>query len=138
MGATIEISTPRREAILDAAIGVFLRYGFKKTSMDDLARAAGLSRQGLYLHFATKEALFKDSVLLLIATIRAAARAALDRDELDLEKRILGAFDAVHGGVIGRIHTEHMDELLETSIQLIGPVIEEMERGLVADMARPL
>ena len=31
------------------------RYGFKKTSMDDVAQAAGVSRQGLYLYFDTKE-----------------------------------------------------------------------------------
>ena len=30
-------TTARHAAILDAATGVFLRYGFKKTSMDDLA-----------------------------------------------------------------------------------------------------
>ncbi len=47
------VEPARRESILQAAVGVFLRYGYKKTSMDDLARAAGLSRQGLYLHFAT-------------------------------------------------------------------------------------
>jgi len=35
-------ATGRRDAVLAAAQGVFLRYGFKKTSMDDLARAAGL------------------------------------------------------------------------------------------------
>src|SRR5262245_29785734 len=55
MGETGE----RQEAIFAAAIAIFLRFGFKKTSMDDLARAAGLSRQGLYLHFASKDALFK-------------------------------------------------------------------------------
>jgi len=36
----------KREAILVAATAIFLRYGFKKTSMDDVARAAGVSRQG--------------------------------------------------------------------------------------------
>src|SRR4051812_11136713 len=91
----------RRAAILEAATGVFLRYGFKKTSMDDLARAAGLSRQGLYLHFATKDALFKEAVLQVIARTRAAGRAALARDSLDVEERLLGAFEAVHGQAIG-------------------------------------
>ena len=46
---------PRRSRVLEAALGVFLRYGFRKTSMDEVARAADLSRQGLYLQFATKE-----------------------------------------------------------------------------------
>jgi hypothetical protein len=32
--------SPKRELILDAAIPVFGRFGFKKTSIDDLAEAA--------------------------------------------------------------------------------------------------
>ena len=42
-----------------AATAIFLRYGFKKTSMDDVAQAAGVSRQGLYLYFDTKDFLFR-------------------------------------------------------------------------------
>jgi AcrR family transcriptional regulator len=128
----------RRAAILEAATGVFLRYGFKKTSMDDLARAAGISRQGLYLYFATKEALFKEGVLKLVAATRAAGRAALAREELDVEERLLGAFEAVHGLAIGQEGAEHMNELMETAAQLVGPVTREMEQGLVADVTRVL
>lgn len=138
MAETEAPTAARRAAILEAATGVFLRYGFKKTSMDDLARAAGLSRQGLYLHFATKDALFKEAVLQLIATTRAAGRAALGRDALDVEERLLGAFEAVHGHAIGQPGAEHMNELLETAGQLVGPVVEELEQSLVADVARVL
>jgi len=37
---------------------VFIRYGFKKTSMADIARAAELSRQSIYNRFGSKEAVF--------------------------------------------------------------------------------
>jgi AcrR family transcriptional regulator len=128
----------RRAAILEAATGVFLRYGFKKTSMDDLARAAGISRQGLYLHFPTKEALFKEGVLHLVTTTRDAGRAELAREDLGVEERLLGAFEAVHGYTVGQAGAEHMSELMETAAQLVGPVAEELEHGLVADVARVL
>jgi AcrR family transcriptional regulator len=128
----------RRAAILETAAGVFLRYGFKKTSMDDLARAAGLSRQGLYLHFMSKEALFKEALLHVIGTTRAAGRAALAREGLSVEERILGAFEAVHGHAVGQAGAEHMNELLETAAQLVGPVVDELEQGLIADIARVL
>lgn len=45
--------------ILDAALPVFVRYGFKKTSMADIAQAAGISRASLYLSFSNKEELFR-------------------------------------------------------------------------------
>lgn len=128
----------RRAAIVAAAAGVFLRYGFKKTSMDDLARAAGLSRQGLYLHFPTKEAVFKEALLQMIANLRATSRAALASDSEEIEDRLLGAFAALHCNAVGQAGAEHMSELLATSAQLIGPVVEELEAGLVADVARVL
>jgi AcrR family transcriptional regulator len=133
-----DASTARRAAIVAAAAGVFLRYGFKKTSMDDLARASGLSRQGLYLHFPTKEAIFKEALLQLIATVRAASKAALADDTQGVEDRLLGAFAALHCDAIGQSGAEHMSELLATSVQLIGPVVDELEQGLIADVARAL
>jgi AcrR family transcriptional regulator len=131
-------TTARRAAILEAAIGVFLRYGFKKTSMDDLARAAGLSRQGLYLHFATKEALFKEAVLHVVATMRTGARAALDREGAGIEDRLLAAFEAKHGHAAGLAGAEHMNELLATAAELVGPVVAELEEAVVTDVARAL
>jgi AcrR family transcriptional regulator len=137
MGETPE-QAARRTAILEAAVGVFLRYGYKKTSMDDLARAAGLSRQGLYLHFATKDALFKEALLRLIALTREAGRAALAREDLAIDERLLAAFEAVHGHAIGQIGAEHLGELLETSAQLVGPVVDELDAAIIADLARAL
>lgn len=131
-------SAARRVGIVKATSGEFLRYGFKKTSMDDLARAAGLSRQGLYLHFATKEALFKQTVLQVVAATRAAYRAALAREELEVEERLLGAFEAVHGSAIGQASAEQMSELLASAAQFVGPVVKELEQGLVDDVARVL
>ena len=45
----------KKELILNAAIPVFGKSGFKKTSIKDLADAADISKQGLYLHFSSKE-----------------------------------------------------------------------------------
>lgn len=43
-----------------AAEELFARYGFKKTSIDDIARAAGIGKGSVYLHFASKEELFAE------------------------------------------------------------------------------
>lgn len=139
MAEPTDANATRRAAILESATTVFLRYGFKKTSMDDLARAAGLSRQGLYLHYPTKEALFKAAVGHLIEASRLAARTALAGDGAeDLEDRLLAAFIAIHGHAIGQPGAEHMAELLVTTQQLVGPVFTEMEEGFIADLTRTL
>jgi AcrR family transcriptional regulator len=45
----------RRGQILDAALQCFLQFGYPKTSMDDVARKAGLSRPLIYLKFKSKQ-----------------------------------------------------------------------------------
>ncbi|WP_405216939.1 TetR/AcrR family transcriptional regulator [Agrococcus sp. Ld7] len=57
-----------RAAILAAAEQVFLRDGFVGASMDDVARLAGSSKQTVYKHFGSKEALFIDLVTSMTAT----------------------------------------------------------------------
>ena len=52
----------RQERVLAVALEVFGRYGFRKASMDEIARSAGISRQGLYLRFDNKAALFRAAV----------------------------------------------------------------------------
>src|SRR5262245_22564005 len=47
----------RREQILDAALRLWTRKGFDATTVDDLAREAGVAKGTVYLYFATKEAL---------------------------------------------------------------------------------
>jgi TetR/AcrR family acrAB operon transcriptional repressor len=50
--------TPR-DRIVDAAMTVFRRHGFRRSSIEQAAEAAGLTRQALYHHFDSKEALFR-------------------------------------------------------------------------------
>ncbi len=133
-----EAGGQRRAAILEAAMRVFLRYGFKKTSMDDLARAAGLSRQGLYLHYRTKEELFKAAVVAQTEALRATRKVALARDDQSVEERILGAFEATHGSLVGKLGSEYMGELMETAVALVGEGVHELDRELVAEVVRLL
>jgi len=49
----------KREKVLTAALDVFLRYGYKRVTMNDIATAAGISRPALYLVFESKEEIFK-------------------------------------------------------------------------------
>jgi AcrR family transcriptional regulator len=49
----------RRERLLESAASLFTRWGFDKTSVDDIAREAGISKGAVYLEFPNKDALFK-------------------------------------------------------------------------------
>jgi TetR/AcrR family transcriptional repressor of mexJK operon len=51
-------SPVKHQAIMDAAMRVFLREGFARASMDAIAAEAGVSKRTVYNHFADKERLF--------------------------------------------------------------------------------
>lgn len=60
-------SAGKSAAILDAAGDLFLEQGFERTSMDEVARSAGVSKQTVYAHFLNKEQLFRAVIASKVA-----------------------------------------------------------------------
>jgi AcrR family transcriptional regulator len=54
----------KRRRILSAATDLFLRHGYRKTNVDDVARSAGVSKGTLYLHFKSKAELLVQAIAL--------------------------------------------------------------------------
>ena len=53
----------KRISILKTASKVFSKYGFEKTTLDDIGNAAGLNKATLYYYFNSKEAIFSEIVM---------------------------------------------------------------------------
>ncbi len=116
----------RHLAVLEAAVGVFARYGYRKASMDEVARAAGVSRQGLYLQFANKEELFRKALEHSLNNQLTAAVTALARREDSLEDRLIAACDAWSGRFIGSIGSDAADFMC-ASTSLAGATLTHYE-----------
>jgi AcrR family transcriptional regulator len=86
-------SSLSRDRILDAALTLFARHGYQRANMIDVARAAGVSRPALYLHFAGKPELFA-AVAGKVRDDALAAAAEAWRDEADLADNLAAAFTA--------------------------------------------
>src|SRR5436189_4267915 len=71
MSNSQDIKDPIREEILNGARELFQRFGFKKTTMEDIARQIGKSKSALYYYYKTKEEIFEAVVLNEIATTQA-------------------------------------------------------------------
>lgn len=121
---------PKIEVILQAAWESFSAYGFRKTSMDDIARSAGMSRPALYLHFKNKEAIFRALVEGYYAAARAGITAALQA-ETGLSQKLACAF-AAHGGetMEAMMSSAHGMELFEASMSIAGETIDAGEASL--------
>jgi AcrR family transcriptional regulator len=128
---------PRRRALLDAAATVFMRFGYRKASMDEVARAAQISRQGLYLHFATKEELFRAAVKQLLEEGLHAAGEALRDPHLTVEARLVAAFDQWVGRHVGKMGAGAAD-LVEATASLVGPMMSEYEGRFSEAVSRAL
>jgi AcrR family transcriptional regulator len=74
----------RAHRILDAAAALILRWGYNKTTIDDVARQAGVAKGTIYLHWKTREELFA-------ALIRRERLAMAEDFKLRLEQDPTGA-----------------------------------------------
>jgi AcrR family transcriptional regulator len=72
-------SSSRPQQVINAAIEVFLRYGYVRTTMADIAKAAGLTRPTLYLSFPDKESIFRAVVETMVETKFTAIRDGVAR-----------------------------------------------------------
>ena len=77
----MQAQTPAHDRIVDAAMRVFRRHGFRRSSIEQAAEAAGLTRQALYHHFSSKEALFRAVLERLYANALAAEIRAAEAAE---------------------------------------------------------
>src|SRR5438876_313973 len=104
-----------RDRILDAAMLVFRRHGFRRSSIEQTAEAASLTRQALYHHFKSKEALFR-------AVIERVHENALSAEAAEVsahEKAGKGLADILVAGLLARLKqfiasfegSPHIDEL---------------------------
>jgi len=75
----VSAAKARREEVVRAATGVFLRYGLARTTMNDLASAAGLTRPTLYLTFPDKQQIFDAVIDAMVSDKLSEIRAGLLR-----------------------------------------------------------
>ncbi|MDX9697428.1 MAG: TetR/AcrR family transcriptional regulator [Bacteroidales bacterium] len=68
--------------IVGQASHVFSKYGFKKATMDDIAKASGMAKSSLYYYFKSKEEVFEAVVKKEANLIRS-----------ELEKRVINSQD---------------------------------------------
>jgi AcrR family transcriptional regulator len=73
------------DKILGAATDLFLQYGFKAITMDDIARRAGISKKTLYQHFANKHEVVTESVIWQKCNMTDTIEASLQNSENALE-----------------------------------------------------
>jgi AcrR family transcriptional regulator len=125
-----------RAPVLEAALAVFSRYGFARTSMADIAREAGVSRPALYLWFESKPALFGALAAHLTRRALEAAESAWDPAadlETNLRATILGKDLDLHR----ILHASpHGAELMAVDADLTAATVKALDEGFAGLLER--
>jgi AcrR family transcriptional regulator len=127
-----------RRAILEAARSRFLHYGYKKTTIDEIAADAGVGKGTVYLYFDGKE-----DIMLTIArgvkeNITAQMQAiahSLATPEEKLRRMVLASILSVHDAVNTTAHgVELVDEMLRPKIMQCGQAEREAQLEMLAEV----
>lgn len=121
---------PRLKAILQAAWSAFSTYGFRKTSMDDIARGAGMSRPALYLHFRNKEDIARRLIQIYYDQAAEAVGAALSGSGT-VSEALAQAFAAQGGEIMEVMLTSpHGMEMVATGSTIAADIVQAGEQRL--------
>lgn len=124
------MSDDRLERILDAAYVSFARHGVRRTTMDDIAVAAEMSRAAVYQHVQNKDDVFRRLTIRIFDGARAQAKAAAGSDT-PLADRLHGVLSVKLELVLQLMaDSPHAEELLGTGSRLTADLYEAYDRDL--------
>ena len=125
-----------RQAILEAARSRFLHYGYKKTTIDEIAADANVGKGTVYLHFSSKE----DILLTLAREVKRnitaqmeAISSSLATPEDKVRRMMLASIISVYDAAKTFTHgAELVEEILRPKLMQCGHAEREAQIALVA------
>jgi AcrR family transcriptional regulator len=129
-----------QNAILDAAFRAFATYGYRRTTMDDIAQGVGISRSALYLHFRNKEDILRSLAAEYFDEAVARVAAELGTPNRTTAETLTAAFVG-YGGKYTEIvlGTPHGAEMLDAGHIVSADLVAKGEaqiHALLADWLR--
>src|SRR5438067_10174272 len=76
----------RHDKILDAALRVFAKKGYREAAVDDIAVESKTSKGGVYFHFPGKQAIFLELLNRSASRLRAKIEEAISAEQTSLRK----------------------------------------------------
>lgn len=116
-----------QERLLDATLDVAATHGLARLSVGDVAKRAGLSRQTLYKHFASREELVSRTVLREAGRLVEGALAAASTDDDPLTALEAGIAEALRQVR----HHPLLDRLLATEPESLLPLLIDGESSVL-------
>ena len=125
----------KRVLVYEAAATIFAQYGFRRTTMNDIAQAAGISRPALYLMFDNKEHLFHELASFRLDQAIEKATAVLS-SEAQVQDRFIDAlldYEKIYYEPV--MNSPHGEELMDINQSLATDMMKEGYTRLVTTLA---
>lgn len=124
-----DVDDPKQAAILNSAFFAFASYGFRKTSMDDIAKGAGMSRPAVYLHYKNKQDIVRSLTRSYYEKKAHAVAEALQASGTVPD--VLGqAIQAQSEGMAQILSSPHGVEMLDATKSMATDIVEQGEMQL--------
>ena len=131
-----ESGSAKANAIVLAGLRLFTQYGYRKTSIDDIAQAAQVAKRTVYLHFENKATVFLAILEHLGGQVRQRCAAAERAGGTPVD-RLTGLLDAYFGmGFELFSKSEHMPEMKEAFSKLARTRIGSLNAEYLERLAR--
>ena len=118
----------KRAAILDAAMKLFSQYGYRRTSIDDIAREAEIAKGTVYLSFKSKEEIFRALCESLIERSESAVKLARER-RAPIDERLVAILEAKFGFLFETVYrSAHAAELMDSKNRLSADLFAQSGR----------
>ena len=120
----------RRNQILDAGLALALKNGLRGTSMEALAREAGIAKPTLYSYFPNKDAVFVAVLQRIFEQLQQQVEKNL-KEKGDLEFRISSALASKHKLISVLLEgSPHREEIYSEKSKIAAKEIEKFENWL--------
>jgi AcrR family transcriptional regulator len=126
---------PRQAAILAGAVKVFFQFGYRKTSMEDVAAAAQVSRQTLYLQFHDKERLFRAALEYVTEQMLVSIKSLAANKKGTVEQKLMGVFEALCEDSLALSSQVNIAELVVVARSQMESIVSRFEADVLSVIA---
>ncbi|MCI2253493.1 TetR/AcrR family transcriptional regulator [Domibacillus sp. PGB-M46] len=129
------MASERKKDIIEAATKSFTMFGYKATTMDQVAKLANVGKGTIYTFFKNKDELFQDIWVTLIEEMKEAAEAVIDPAHSFQENVYLALFEMLVFRTKHQLAIKLFQEEKEMGTPAAAEALKKMEDAIVAYIA---
>ncbi|THE13776.1 TetR/AcrR family transcriptional regulator [Bacillus timonensis] len=121
----------RRQLIIEAATKSFSLFGYKATTMDQVAKLANVGKGTIYTFFKNKEELFDEIITTLIRDMKVVAEEAMDKNSTFYENAHRVLFRLLEFRKSHQLTIKLFQEERDIGTQAVVEVVQRVEQAII-------